>query len=322
MVICVLVAAAYVLAAKLGLSLAYSTAQITAVWPPSGIALVAIFILGYRYSPAIFVGAFVANVLTREPALVAGGLAVGNTMEALVATLILKKWVGFKGKFTKPKMVLGFGAACAASTVVAAAIGTTCLALGGLVAWRHFGTNWTVYWAGDLLGDLIFATFLFICLDRKSYRPLQRRYPEAGFLLLGTLIASTIAFSTGSTVFGLRFYLILPFMIWAAWRFTKLGVATSSVIIALVAVWAAVNGLGGASQLPPDQLLLALLVFVIVMSETMMLLAVAVDQRVSAEAALLRQTNELEKVQVQLREANRRVTGILESVLDEDRPKR
>ena len=44
----------YVGAAKLGLSLATTAEQVTAVWPPTGIA------------PAIAIGAFVTNVTTSE----------------------------------------------------------------------------------------------------------------------------------------------------------------------------------------------------------------------------------------------------------------
>src|SRR6266496_6716035 len=40
--------AIYFLSAKLGLSLAFVNASATAVWPPTGIALAAVLVLGYR----------------------------------------------------------------------------------------------------------------------------------------------------------------------------------------------------------------------------------------------------------------------------------
>src|ERR1043165_6379851 len=49
----VVVAAAYVVGARLGLELAIVNGQVTPVWPPTGIALVAILIFGARVWPAL-----------------------------------------------------------------------------------------------------------------------------------------------------------------------------------------------------------------------------------------------------------------------------
>src|SRR2546425_1226474 len=47
----------YVVAGKLGLSLAFIHVSASPVWPPTGIALAALLTLGYRVWPAIFAGA-------------------------------------------------------------------------------------------------------------------------------------------------------------------------------------------------------------------------------------------------------------------------
>src|SRR5437879_11287181 len=57
-------AAVYFAAAKLGLMLAFVHASATAVWPPTGIALASMLLLGPRVWPAILLGAFLANVTT------------------------------------------------------------------------------------------------------------------------------------------------------------------------------------------------------------------------------------------------------------------
>ena len=63
------VAVFYFLAAKLGFTMAFTARQVSLVWPPSGIALAAILLLGFRVWPAIAIGAFLANVTTHEPVL-------------------------------------------------------------------------------------------------------------------------------------------------------------------------------------------------------------------------------------------------------------
>lgn len=49
-------AAVYVASAKLGLTLAFVAQQVTVVWPPKGIALAAVLLLGFRIWPFIFLG--------------------------------------------------------------------------------------------------------------------------------------------------------------------------------------------------------------------------------------------------------------------------
>jgi hypothetical protein len=60
-------AAVYYGAAKLGLSLAFMNSSISAVWPPTGIALTALVFWGYRMWPAIALGALAANSFTGIP---------------------------------------------------------------------------------------------------------------------------------------------------------------------------------------------------------------------------------------------------------------
>src|SRR2546426_10629880 len=76
-------AAVYVLAGKLGLLLAFVHASATAVWPPTGIALAAFLLLGYRVWPGIFLGAFLVNLTTAGSVATTIGIATGNTLEGL-----------------------------------------------------------------------------------------------------------------------------------------------------------------------------------------------------------------------------------------------
>src|SRR5688572_10600467 len=62
-----LLAAVYFGAAKLGLTMGYVAEQVTAVWPPTGIALAALLFFGYRVWPAITLGAFLANATSNAP---------------------------------------------------------------------------------------------------------------------------------------------------------------------------------------------------------------------------------------------------------------
>src|SRR5260370_26823042 len=58
------IAIIYVGLAKLSLALASIHPSANPIWPPTGYALGTILLLGYRVSPAIFLGALAANVTT------------------------------------------------------------------------------------------------------------------------------------------------------------------------------------------------------------------------------------------------------------------
>src|SRR6266853_3919613 len=94
-----IVAAVYLLAAKLGLSLAFLNASVSPVWPPTGVAIVAVWWLGYRVAPGVFLGAFLVNLLTLSLPITlslptATGIAIGNTLEAITAVYLLHRYVG------------------------------------------------------------------------------------------------------------------------------------------------------------------------------------------------------------------------------------
>src|SRR2546422_2548917 len=77
-------AAVYFAAGKFGLSLALVNTSTTAVWPPTGIALAALLLLGLRVWPGIAIGAFLVNLTTTADLPSSVGIAVGNTLEAIV----------------------------------------------------------------------------------------------------------------------------------------------------------------------------------------------------------------------------------------------
>ena len=79
----------YVAAGRLGLQFAVVHVSASAVWPATGVALASLLVLGARVWPAIFVGAFVVNVLTAGSVLPSLGIAAGNTLEAVAGAVLV-----------------------------------------------------------------------------------------------------------------------------------------------------------------------------------------------------------------------------------------
>ena len=102
------IAALYVIAARGGLQLESISGFATLVWPPTGIALAALLLGGYELWPGIFIGAVVANMLTGAPPLVAVGIGVGNTLEALLGTYLLLRLIDFRPAIERVQDAIGF----------------------------------------------------------------------------------------------------------------------------------------------------------------------------------------------------------------------
>jgi len=140
-----ILATVYIGAAKLGLTMAFVAEQVTAVWPPTGIALAALLFFGYRLWPGIALGAFLANATSNAPLAAAAGIALGNTPEALVGAWTLRPLVQFDLALGPVKDVLALVVLAAGlSTMVSATLGVTSLCLGGVKPWTVYPTIWTV----------------------------------------------------------------------------------------------------------------------------------------------------------------------------------
>lgn len=84
-------ALAYFLTGKIGLTLPYIGSYVTLIWPPTGLALAALFLWGPRCWPGVWLGAFLVNSTLGGPAWLAAGIASGNTLGPLVGAILLRR---------------------------------------------------------------------------------------------------------------------------------------------------------------------------------------------------------------------------------------
>ncbi len=154
----VTLAAIYFVCGKLGLMLAFVNVSASAVWPPSGLALAAALVLGYRVWPAVFLGAFLVNITTAGSLATSVGIATGNTLEALIGAYLVNRFANGRHAFNRAQDVfrLAFLAGML-STGVSATFGVTSLSLGGFSSWSEYGRVWLTWWLGDAAGVLIVA---------------------------------------------------------------------------------------------------------------------------------------------------------------------
>src|SRR5438477_12713729 len=108
----------YFIAGKFGLMLASLHASASPVWPPAGIALAALLVLGYRVWPAILVGAFLVNATTAGNVATSLAVASGNTLEAVCGAWLVNRFAGGTTVFDRPQGVFKFALAVALSAII------------------------------------------------------------------------------------------------------------------------------------------------------------------------------------------------------------
>jgi len=276
-------AAIYVAVGHWGLQFDPVNRFATVVWPPAGLSLAALLLFGPEMWPGVAVGAVVVNLWAGATVPVAAGIALGNTLEALVGWYALRRIPGFRSTLDRLTDVLGFiGLAAIASTAVSATIGVTSLWLGGLPASR-FAETWFAWWQGDAIGDLIVAPFLLnwtLALGREV-RLTPQRVVEAcalGVTLLGLsafLFQGDPASTSGLAAFR-QPTTLLPLLIWAALRFGTRGATGATFVVSGVAIWSTVRGHGHES-------LAVLQAFMSVLAVTCLVLSAVTAERARAD---------------------------------------
>lgn len=276
-------AVVYFGAAKLGLRLAYVNPSATAVWAPTGIALAAFLIFGFRIWPGIFLGAFLANLTTAGTVLTSIGIAAGNTMEGVVGCYLVKRFAHGHRAFERAQDIFKFAfLAGMVSTAISATIGVTTLSLGGFARWTMYGPIWRTWWLGDAVGALIVTPLVLLWRENPRLEWTRKRLIELVFLLVGLSVTSWI-------VFGGHFhseikdypleYLCVPFLIWAAYSFGRRKAATANFLLAGIASWGTLHGFGPFSGEDPNTSLVLVQVFTGIVAITSLALAAEVTER-------------------------------------------
>ena len=281
------VAAVYAVAGKLGLRLAFVHASATAVWPPTGIALAALLVLGLDLWPAIFLGAFLVNVFTAGNALTSAGIAVGNTLEGVVGAYVVLRWAGGRRMCERPRDLVRFSVLAAGlSTTLAATVGVTTLAVSGFARWDAYGSIWFTWWLGDAAGALVVTPALLLWVNEPRVRWRWREALESAAFALGVVALGTLVFGGvigGAWSYNLFEFVCLPLLLWAAFRLGAREAASGVLVLAAVAIGGTLHGHGPFVRPSVNQSLLMLQAFMGIASLMTLTVAAVVARRRRAE---------------------------------------
>jgi len=115
----------------------------SAIFPPAGIAITAIFVAGTRVLPAIFLGSLILNIWVGFSSNhhielfefgVATLIAIASALQALIGGHWLKKNIGYPTRLDNPKDVVRFFVSAPFICVISASVSVTGLYSFGLIS--------------------------------------------------------------------------------------------------------------------------------------------------------------------------------------------
>jgi PAS domain S-box-containing protein len=171
----------YYLSGRLGLMLAIPPGYITAIWPPSGLALAAILLRGNVLLPGIWLGSFAINLQisldqSNETAIptalwIAGWIAVGACLQAWVGSSLIKRFENWPNSLVNIYEIARFflwGGVLAC--LVNATWGVAVLYLNHRIGLVEVPFAWSNWWVGDVIGVFLITPLVVIAGREQSLR--------------------------------------------------------------------------------------------------------------------------------------------------------
>ncbi|MGB9328760.1 MAG: MASE1 domain-containing protein, partial [Pseudolabrys sp.] len=289
-----------------GLALALIHPSASPIWPPTGFALAAIVLWGYRAWPAIFLGAMIANASTTGSIGPAISIATGNSLEALVGAAVINVWSNGRDTFSTPNTVAKFAVICVMlATPISATVGITTLVIAGYAEWANFANIWLTWWLGDMIGALVVTPVVVLCAlsDARAFRRTELTKSAAVISLAVAVgfIAFNPLFKQAQHPDTFGFLAVLP-LLWAALHRGPRDTAIASFILAGFSIWGTFSAAGPFAPASLNDAFLSVLVFLISVSVPSLALSADVAMRKTIEENMRRTHTELDR-RVEMRTA-------------------
>jgi len=270
--------------------------NVTAVWAPSGIAIAAVFIFGYRIVPGVLIGSFLGNTNLIVPGkeftgvLCALVIGMGAALEAGVGSYALKRFTGQGRPLQRVTSVIAFVALSAlASCMINATLGSSAIVLGGYAPAAIHPTLWLTWWLGDAMGVLIFAPVLLVW---SYWADVRRDLSRQALIEIAPLLTLLLAIGYIAFILNLPIeYLVIPALVLMVFRTELYGATIGILLVSIIAILGTVAGNGifavyGRQSDTANLSLLFLLTYIGVVTTSTLILAAVVHQQRFAERTL------------------------------------
>lgn len=290
-----ILAIAYYVSGRIGQQLALPPGHVSAEWPPSGIGLAAVLLLGNRILPGVFLGSFLNNlflfpfstVLFLKAILACVMIGLGATLQAYAGASLIRRYTDNQ-PFATTRHAFIFIITSIVSCLINATIGSVSL---NMVTPLNLWETWWTWWVGDSVGVLIFTPIILSWAKTRFTMPSYLKLGE------GLLIFALVLFSVklnSATSFDLT-YILIPSVIWAAFRLDLRGVSLLILFISWLVIHETIQGRGAFYR--PDSFYLSLLlleIFFGTLSTLALLIEGALNEQKTARKLLEGYSHDLE----------------------------
>jgi signal transduction histidine kinase len=291
------IALLYYLFARLGYFLAFENTTALPAWPPSGISFALIILLGRSSWPGITLGALVANMMAywNSPSLppqtiiaISSCIAIGSTLEALIGNYLVQVWIKANYPFQNTKNAFRFLFVTMLMCFVGASMAMFALYLNNVTLPENLLKTGFSWWVGNLVGILLFTPFVLAISQRHFFKLSPEKILEICiFLILITGIFGLLQVDyLRPTLERALPFLVLPFLLWLAFRFNLMIAISAVLITSLFAIYVTITGRGPFVLAGSYDSMLLLQIFISVISISTIILSATVKERAEAQLKL------------------------------------
>ena len=288
------VAVAYYVGCLAGFTLRFPNSGISFFWPPTAVLTAALILVRSRSWSRVLAAALAAHALAHTldgvAATVWPVLFLGNTVQAVVAALVVRRYSGPEVMFADLHKTLVFivGAGFIAPALASLVPASIYVALGWAT---DFVTAWRTRTVSNAIATLTIVPSLVVAIRhmRNEWRQVPPRLLEYLVLLAGvTVVHAAVESVAGTNSFGLvMLYAPVPFLLWATIRFGASGLSFALLWASLMLIWSTLRGQGPFSAASPADAVVGVQLLIVVTAVPMLLIAGLLEQNRREHRALV-----------------------------------
>ncbi|MCU0540778.1 MAG: MASE1 domain-containing protein [Oscillatoriaceae cyanobacterium Prado104] len=275
----------------------------SAIWPSAGLFLAAVLRLGPRILPAIWLAHCLASAILFYPCdfLTSSLISLCNSMDALGTSLLINRFIKHRYFLSKSQDLFKFFLLQIPIPIITSTLAVTVLCVREMSPWTAYSEVWQSWFISTIGGTLIVAPAILartlplhqskqICEAKLSPRE-SHQMAEFGLLLFLLVVISTITFWQHYHVE----YMMIPLLIWSAFRFSSRESTLLVVIVSAIAVFGTSRGWGSFVRPSINESLLLLQSFIGVVAITTLILSAVINENQQAAARLKKLNDKLEQ---------------------------
>jgi len=215
-------------------------------------------------------------------------IAAGETLEILAGNYLVKVWIKDTYPFKSAKDTFRFLFVTLFMSLIGAGVGTAGLYFSGVIVSDALMQNVFTWWVRNVVGILLFTPFILALAQKRKFEFQPNQLMEAGIFVafvLGFYFLIRFGYFNSTLIESLP-YLLIPFLLWLAFRFSLLAAISGALISSLISIYFTIQNSGPFIQPNSSDTMLLLQIFIGVISISTIVLSATVTERAAAQNEL------------------------------------